>query len=113
MSFTADYHQPKKIIVKVNWARECVVGAMISAIFTLMASNAGAEGVAAASIPARVHDFIMIGGITMGAVCGIAAVILIMYQAVESVTHAISDAAKGINPVNQLHFVKFVKIFLP
>lgn len=115
MSYAVDVsHSDKKI--RVNWANECVIGALLSAAFTAMASNSGMEGVTASSIPARLHDFIILGGMAMGMICGIAAVILILAQIVEAVVrqiHAVTRGELGGKSFANLQFAKFVKIFLP
>lgn len=113
MTFVAGV-APQRKKIKVNWAHECVLGAMISAAFTVFASNAGTEGVLKSSISDRLHDFIIIGGITMGTICGLAAVFLIFVQTVEMVVRKLHAATRdGWMPFGNLRFAKFVKIFLP
>lgn len=102
---------------KVNWVNECVAGAMLSAIFTVMAAHSGAEGVATGSFVNRMHDFIILGGITMTMVCGFAAVLLIMHQVVASAAEAEPQKSnvswKKAGFFGTLQTAKFIKIFLP
>lgn len=103
--------------IKVNWANECVTGAMLSAIFTVMAAHSGTGGVVAGSFAAHLHDFVIIGGITMSAICGLAALAIILFQLIEdlmlkAIVWLQSGRAKAL-PFNNWQTVKFIKIFLP
>lgn len=102
--------------MKVDWAKESVLGAMVSAAFTAMASNSGLDGVVAASAAARIHDFMILCGITMAMVCGLSAVVLIVYQAFEDMARKTVSSAQGgwgLRSFGNLQTAKFLKIFLP
>jgi hypothetical protein len=103
--------------IKVNWANECVTGAMLSAIFTIMAAHSGTSGVVGGSFAAHLHDFVIIGGITMSAICGLAGLAIILFQLIEDLMLKTIVALQGgwpkALPFSNLQAAKFVKIFLP
>ena len=118
MTFALDTQVPvagKKI--KINWAQECVTGALLSAAFTVLAANAGTGGVMPASLADHVHEFIIMGGVAMGLICGLSAVVLIFIQILRDIfihlTAKRENAAKTGSWFGQLQAVRFVKIFLP
>lgn len=116
MTFAANSNQPSQK-VKVNWVNECVVGALVSTVFTLMAANSGMLGVEGGSLADRVHSVVVVGGISMAILCTLAAIALLVLQILEGLAQktvaAVGDTAKGIKPISAFQAAKFVKIFLP
>jgi len=74
---------PSAKTLKINWAKEAAIGAVISAVFTVMASNSGTAGVTDASFAARMHDFMIIGGLVMSMVCCYATMVLVLGQVLD------------------------------
>jgi hypothetical protein len=94
---------------KVNWAGECMTGAMLSAIFTVMSAHAGAEGVVEGSFAEQFHTFITLGGFVMAVLCGVAGLSVLLYQLLNNLVRKNFSA----RPAGNLQTAKFLKIFLP
>lgn len=100
-------NQPDKM--EISWAKECIIGALVSIAFTVMAMNAGTAGVEPDSIAEHLHNLLVIGGVSMAALCGTAAAVLVVLQIASSAVVAV----RTIKPAKQFAAVRLMKIFMP
>lgn len=103
--------------VQVNWANECILGTVLSALFTVMASNSTPFGMTDTGTARHLHDFIIMGGVSMSIFCWMSAMFLVMTQMLHGLYHQAIGAAspdpKVNRPVSAAQAMKFIKIFLP
>jgi|HubBroStandDraft_6_1064221.scaffolds.fasta_scaffold2419522_1 hypothetical protein len=79
---------------KLNWANECIAGALLSAAFTVLAAYAGTAGVKAASLSHHIYEIMNFGGLSMALILGSAAIILTLYKALRSIIRGTAFASK-------------------
>ena len=105
-----EYTEP----LKISWAKECFTGAILSAVFTVMAQNSGAEGVVEGDISDKIHQIIIIGGITMAVICATAGVAITLRNVVvKMMRQTKSSEVRHAGFFAPLRTARFLNIFLP
>jgi hypothetical protein len=89
-----------------------MIGASLSAAFTVMAAHAGADG----NVAEQVQDFITIAGATLSFFCGIAGIAIGFFRLFERLAQrliAFGERVCSFRLPRVAHAAKFIKIFMP